>query len=299
MKNNPAKQHTVPKTYLKHFSHNSKNIFVYDKNKNIVEERNIKSVSIIKDFYTFVDEETGEKHYDLENLLGESIEPNYNSAIDSILKNGTLENSAKVELAKFMAAQLLRSPKTKKVILDEVKEVYLSGESKRFTDPQHLETLKQSFEMDGTPISKEEFEREMKKENVRVIVDVEDPCYLQQMGNKLVQLIKEMLNKEWTLLLTPAKRSLITSDNPIFNTEDYPNILFGRLKGEIFVLTKQLGVMVSEKREIYNYNYIDLDVKEVRTINRAIQLNSDRWIFSHSRELLCKNIKHVNTKVTV
>ena len=294
MRNNPVKQHTVPKTYLKHFSHNGRNIFVYDKNKKTIEERNIKSVSIIKDFYTVTDTDTQEKMYDMENLLGQDIEPFYNPIIDLIEKKEILYDAHKKAFSFFIAAQLLRSPKIKRQVLEEIEVSFRNGIEGNIFDSKYLNIFKQTFSADDRKISYEEYLENKDNDDIKITIDISDDCYIQYLPHKISNLAEEIESKEWTFLLAPNKRSFITSDNPIFSPKDFSEIPIGRLEGDIFVLTKRLALMMGK-----NYGYIDVNLKEVKAINQCIHLNSDQFIFSHNKELLCKNIKNVNNKAIV
>lgn len=98
-------QHFVPRVYLKHFSQKKGNEYfvdVYDKNKNIYFNTNIKNICSEKDFYTL--EENNMVARDLlavEKVYSNCIEPIYLKAY-SILTNDSI-----VKISNFQRAEIL------------------------------------------------------------------------------------------------------------------------------------------------------------------------------------------------
>lgn len=84
---------------------------------------------------------------------------------------------------------------------------------------------------------------------------------------------------------TSDEEEFLTSDNPYISVKDFEDSI-GWLKGDIFILSKSLALVIGDLEGWY-----DLDLKDVKMINVHTVKNSDRFVFSHSKDLLNRFIK--------
>ncbi|MEK4269023.1 MULTISPECIES: DUF4238 domain-containing protein [Bacillus] len=283
MQKNPVRQHTIPKTYLKHFSKDQKTIYLYDKEKYEVREQSIASVSIVKDIYTVVDKENEQKLYDLEHLLADEIEPVYNPTLSFVEENKYVVD--KRQLAYFIAAQYLRSPRVKKQILKEIQNAIITGESGEIFNERDLRIFKSEIIQDNRKkINFKEFVKK-REEGFSIDTEIDDSCYGQYFVNTISGMSESIAKQNWAFIKPPMKRNFLTSDNPYISVKDFEDSI-GWLKGDIFILSKSLALVIGDLEGWY-----DLDLKDVKMINVHTVKNSDRFVFSHSKDLLNRFIK--------
>ncbi|MFB2347507.1 DUF4238 domain-containing protein [Priestia megaterium] len=262
-----------------------KKIFVYDNKINKIKERNIKTVSIVEDFYTIHQDETNKKMYDLELSFARYFEPAYNPFIEIVEKDFIIKDIHKEYFSYFIAAQYLRTPKMKKQILKEIKVGYSTGVSGEVFDYSDMLSFRKNYCFNNKEITYEEF-LEMKNHNT-IIVDLEEDIYVKYIVKKIKPLANEFKNKDWLVLKAPRESSFISSDNPIFSVDNYKEMKLTALQGKLFILTKQLAILIGGNYE----GYYDIQLDDLETINYCVSKNSDRIIFSHDKDLLSKNIK--------
>lgn len=279
MNRNPVRQHTIPKTYLKHFSENKDTIYLYDLDKKEIRQQSISSVSIIKDFYTVVDVDEQEKKYDLEHFLADSIEPIYNPTIQYIEDNQLLIN--KEEFSYFIAAQYLRSPRIKKQILNEIYDAVINGKSGEIFKNEDIKIFRNEFILDGNTLALKEFlQQREENEGISIIAEIDESCYGQYFVKIISKLAKSISEKNWGFLNPPKKRSFITCDNSYIRADAYGGNI-GWINGDIFILSKNLALVIGDIEGWY-----DINLNDVKLINTHTVHNADRYVFSHSSELL-------------
>ena len=283
MQKNPVRQHTIPKTYLKHFSKDQNTIYLFDKEKDEIREQGIASVSIVKDIYTVVDKENEQKLYDLEHLLADDIEPVYNPTLSFIEENKCILE--KRHFAYFIAAQYLRSPRVKKQILQEIQNAIINGESGEIFIERDLRIFNTVFiQESGQLINFKEFIKR-REEGFSIDTKIDDSCYGQYFVNIISRISESIASQDWAFIKPPKKRNFLTSDNPYISAKDYGGSI-GWFKGDIFILSKGLALVIGDLEGWY-----DLNLNDVKLINNHTVKNSDRYVFSHSKELLNRFIK--------
>ncbi|MEC1406880.1 DUF4238 domain-containing protein [Bacillus halotolerans] len=289
MNRNPVRQHTIPKTYLKHFSENQETIYLYDLNKEEIRQQSIASVSIVKDFYTVVDVDEQEKLYDLEHFLAESIEPIYNPTIQHLEDNQFLIN--KEEFSYFIAAQYLRSPRIKKQILNEIYDAVINGKSGEIFKDEDIKIFRKEFIQDGNTLTLKEFlQQREENEGISIIAEIDDSCYGQYFVKIISKLAKAISEKNWGFINPPKKRNFITCDNSYIRADAYGGNI-GWINGDIFILSKNLALVIGDIEGWY-----DINLNDVKLINTHAVLNADRYVFSHSSELLNRFVRKNKNK---
>lgn len=233
MKGKPnIKQHFIPVCYLKGFSSNEKNLFVYDKTRNKSFSSSIKKTGFKDNFYTiskkFVKEDF-RSEFDSEffetQFFAENIEKSYGLELKTIKRKAALwlsnnnENEVLTETEKrlfagSLAIQFLRLPE----IRAKFYKAHQEGEVKR------LEIIK-TFLISENP------ELRVAAENIQIRNDPEYGSVVHSWlySNKdLVDRLANVLSKKAWAFIVSTENQLYSSDNPI--------VIIPRLKNESYIL---------------------------------------------------------------
>ncbi|MGG0334765.1 DUF4238 domain-containing protein [Priestia aryabhattai] len=284
MENNPVKQHTTPKTYLKHFTFNKKCTFVYDRLKKKLQKRNIEKLTVIKDFYTFVDEE-GNNRYDMEKFLGNSVESNYNKFVEFVNNGILLQKVHKEMFSIYIAAQYMRTPKAKSQLYKEIENAYKEGNSGRLFDAEDITMFDKDYTLDGEKITYEEFIK--KRDGMGIYINIKEGVHVKYMAHRLLGIADGFAERKWLILEAPKNAKFITCDNPIVNTNEFEDLKLTALSGDIFIISEHFAVAMGDNWD----GYYELDSTDVEYINHSLVLNSDRYFFSSEEKLLRENVK--------
>ncbi|MBP1970023.1 hypothetical protein J2Z83_002131 [Virgibacillus natechei] len=285
--NLPIKQHIIPKTYLKQFTSDDKNIWLFQKDTKHFREQSINKVPIIKDFYTVTDEENdGKKLYDFEYFLANDIEPLYQLYIEQLQRGKLLSELEKNHFAFFVSSQKLRSVSMKDKIIKEIERAFKYGEAGEWFDKTSIEQFTQHFYEDGKEITYEEFLEKSEGNLDEIPLDISKDCFVQFLPEKMKDFAETLASQNWSYLRAPKGRCFITSDNPVILDNEIGDSTFP-FKGGIFPLTTQLALNINSLEEKFRV----VGAKELRKINQQIIRNFDRFVFSHNEGILRSNIK--------
>ncbi|MCM2590491.1 DUF4238 domain-containing protein [Rossellomorea marisflavi] len=282
----PVKQHIVPQTYLKKFSIDLKDIWVYQKDTNNFRYQRIKNVPIIKDFYTAVTD-MGEKLYDIEYLFSEDIEPDLNDYVSFFInRDFNRLTFMKKKFAYFIASQKLRTVKMRNIIDKEIEVAFKTGEPGEWFDDYSVQEFATTYFYKGEKITLQEFKERADGREAEVPLNVKKDCYLQFFPDKLIRYAEELTSQSWSYLFAPQGRAFITSDNPVIIESEIDDPTFP-LQGGIFPLTKEIALNLNAKEETFR----TLGAKEMRKVNQQIVRNSHRFLFSHDEAFLKHNVE--------
>ncbi|WP_339233309.1 DUF4238 domain-containing protein [Oceanobacillus sp. FSL W7-1281] len=281
--NLPVKQHIVPKTYLKQFTLNDKNIWLFQKDTKRYREQNINKVPIIKDFYTVTkhEEDYDEKLYDFEYFLANDIEPVYQPYIEKLQRGEFLTELEKKHFAYFVSSQKLRTVSMKNKILTEIERAFRYGEAGEWFDKTSVEQFTHHFYEDGEEITYEEFLEKLDSNLHDIPLDVSKDCFIQFLPEKIMEFAETLASQNWNYLRAPKGRYFITSDNSVILDNEIEDSTFP-FKGGFFPLTTQLALNINSSEEKFRV----LGAKEIRKVNQQIIKHSDRFVFSHNEGIL-------------
>ncbi|MGJ9459925.1 DUF4238 domain-containing protein [Oceanobacillus sp. CF4.6] len=283
----PVKQHIVPKTYLKQFTSDDQNIWLFQKDTKHFREQSISKVPIIKDFYTVTDREKGgKKLYDFEYFLANEIEPLYQPYIEQLQQSEMLNELEKKQFAYFVSPQKLRTVSMKDKIINEIERAFRYGEAGEWFDKTSVEQFTQSFYENGKEITYEEFIKKANGKLEEVSLDISKDCFVQFLPEKMIEFAETLASQNWSYLIAPKGRYFITSDNPVILDSEIEDSTFP-IEGGVFPLTTQLALNINSPEEKFKV----LGAKEVRKINQQIVKHADRFVFSLNESILRSNIK--------
>lgn len=213
------KQHFIPQCYLRNFSPNSNNIFIYDKIERKPYRNSVEKIACIDYFYELPDkliENIGEipfgtKFYEKE-FFANNIENQYNIILEKIAHKGEswindkiinkiITQKEKEIFAQLIAIQYLRMPDIREKYSDARKKATLISSD-----------IIKSFLSHENPTLKKEIE------NIRVEYNEDyDPILHSEMyadEELYVGIANQLLNKHWIYFIT-KNNDFYTSDNPI------------------------------------------------------------------------------------
>lgn len=135
-----ANEHYVPRAYLRAFSNNKEQCFVFDKTNNKVFQSNIQGILSQRYLYDF-DREllSGFQNVEeqaIEKILGETIDGYWRNIVENIEQNyqwfSIRYSWHFLDVYRCVAIQMMRTPKGKKNLLDIFNEVYKKQQDARF-----------------------------------------------------------------------------------------------------------------------------------------------------------------------
>mgnify|MGYP004461022615 CR=1 FL=1 len=197
-KNEPIKQHYVPRVYLKNFSVNNQ-IYVLNKKRNKIFSTGINNICAENDFYTLKDED-GFNSYDWEKKYAEGIEPIMGNLFPSIISRGNypaqnftriINEIEKQKLAIIMSQQLLRCKQARIIMYDWYKN--------SISDLEKHWMFNTNFNF--SKLLSEEIFKEI---SVRSIT-----------GDQEILLANLLYNRNYVFYKIYGNKEFITSDNPI------------------------------------------------------------------------------------
>jgi hypothetical protein len=207
MGNKSKQQHTVPRTYLKHWRISEQESFVYVIDFSVKGKPAIKQVGLNDKVFKrdrYYNDNTLSDPYILETIFSENFEPIYESIMNEIKQESILSQQAREKLVRWLYISIMRSP-------------VLRNNHKRLI----------SFEMKvreewGGKVLTEDREREIEKEASERAKKLHLGAFFdKEHAEELVKLfVGTLLAKHWRILKSTPAYEFWTNDNPGFS----PNI---------------------------------------------------------------------------
>lgn len=267
----PAKQHFVPKVYLKNFCNASGKLQVYDTNtKRILSNMSPAEVALQSHLYT-IEVEKAKKDYCVEKYLGE-LESEYGAVLTRLEANASTTLSVKdiPSVLRFIAFLYARNPTQ----LSRYSEI-ASGVLSFMAESMLAYNL-----------------REQNESHLRTSFEVTvSPTYIQTATMKTMfaiadKIFTDMANSgHWFFLRSRSGMEFITTDVPAANMVMVP-------------LSKKLLLMrTTEDIEIVKKfnNVIDVPPQKVARFNGHIAVTAKRWVYASTCEMLTQAIRHIDS----
>jgi hypothetical protein len=277
-------QHYVPRSYLRHFTHDRKHLFIFDKQNKRKFETNVDNIAAEKYFYDSPDE-SGQA---LEKAFANTVDANYPRWVDSILnsvKSGKKINyQQKESLAFHIALQALRTRWLRNAnieILSQIEEVFLSF-STHFKKKQGIQ-LKPDASL-GALLSPDK----EKTAKLAQLASIKNPESIQG-------IVEVLLNHIWIVGINKTDQPFYTSDNPVVRWahKNHPLKSYSGLRSEgveiAFPLTPEYILALLERTyhvdlEVLDCGFMPVDENGVVYYNGLQVFDSHRWIFSPSAD---------------
>lgn len=219
----------------------------------------------------------------MEKTWGTNLEPFYESIFKMISLGIPLESAHERALSYILASQKLRVPLASKKIVSEIKNAFLYNETGDYlNDVQDINELKQEFFYDQRPISKSEALLKLKEEGKESLsIKVSHGAYIQFIIDRTLSLADEYLLNGWFFVVSPNKRLFTVSDNPIIKI-DKNEIPFLTSDFEFMPINEKIGIVIG----LHLDEYVKLDTKHVKLLNKKMVSNSSSFVISSSKPLL-------------
>lgn len=264
--NNPIKQHTTPRFYLKKFADKNQFLWVFDKKRQEIRKQSVKDTTIEKDFYTLI--EKGRKDYKVEKeLFSQGIEKEFAKILNKIISNKKIENEDKGVISRFVLFQFGRTTSFK----NDYERIYKKKMEQQITN---------------------EFSQKLKDKGInRIEIKPHININLKGMVVFYKHFLKILMEMNFDLFETSGNgmNQFITSDNPVIflKAKRYrgkageviaiiPSIVY-------FPLTPNLSLFICDDS---NKHYFDKNKKLIIFLNNALIKQSDRYLISRGRKNL-------------
>lgn len=210
--NNPERQHTVPKFYLRGFAQHDK-IRVIDLQKNSIYLSSVNKASIIKNFYTI---DQGTDKFAFEKALG-NVEAAAAQAFNSVkMGSWPLSLEDRVSLAVFMAISLLRGITFRNFLsqADGFFTKLITEDSSDHSITSYLNNIGSDSLSEDTIST---IRNTIADEGDLGIIDANR--HLTHIPNLAVRLAFNILERNWALA-TSTDRNFLTGDTPLISTRN-------------------------------------------------------------------------------
>ncbi len=284
--NTPKRHHYVPRFYLKHFTDADGFIWAYDRKTKEYRRQSIKNTAVQQNYYK-VRTKNGDDA-GIERLFS-LIEGNAAKAIKKIKNKKTLDINERQYLAAFVSFQITRVPDYRKEINETMEKLIKMINKDRFSSVREAkEVIEQHGEkLQKKPTPEEIYEFVQKGEyGVKIPREFAAKSML-RMGNEFVPLF---LSMKWEFWYAHKQSAFITTDNPF---TIIPSSNHDKFRGvglatpganKIMPLGKDVCLFIRELGEDMFGKTVEK--KSVRGVNIWSAITSDRFIYSHDKNLL-------------
>jgi hypothetical protein len=262
MEEDPVGNHYVPKYYLRGFSQDGRNIFVYDKSELRKFGTQIKSIANICGLYP----------PDLEKYLSEKIEAPANMAIEKVRNRGRLTRNEKITLSSYIAAMWKRVPEGESRVKRQAPKVI--ADLRRSLDGQLDEAIAKN-------LAKEEFIESRRTEIHKLIERLSrEPAsgfWHQVIRAELTpNMISAIATMTWRFLFFDSKPVFFTCDNPVFF---FPEMGIGKAESELCFPISGHIMLWATRRPNLSEGYFPATMTIVKEMTRRIASCAARYIF--------------------
>ena len=304
MDNNPTKRsHFLPQMVLNRFTDESDGlVWVYDRETDTYRKQNVINTAVINNYYKYFGKD-GEYHNDLEGFFS-TIEGEAKTPIDKFGKQESLNNSEKERLAVYVAYQRVRVPHFANQMQVLSDKLYKAVNKRIFYNEEQAKHLIEKYNKDknkNIELDPKVFLETIQDENYKMIESRE--YEIEMMLKSGLDHINYFMQMDWKIIFSPNNGAFITSDNPFVLFSPTEHNPFGGVgiitKGAVkaIPLSKDFYLAIFDKGN--ELGFYKCDRKHCRHINDTVALNCDRFVYSHSKELLKSVVERVKLKERV
>lgn len=298
MSEHPKRHHFLPKMSLKRFAC-EKYIWVYDRQGDSYTNPPIEDVAVIKNYYRYLGND-GEYHYDLEGLLS-GIESDASVVIDKLEAFEPMSVEEKERIATYAAFQRVRVPEHAARVHEMREKTYHEMNKRMFRSKHDVNQLLSEYEAargEKVEVEPEDFLRIIRNEELGLRKDRE--FEIGAMLTSVVEIIPRLMQMEWKVVFAPSEGAFLTSDNPfVLFPPSTPSPYRGvgiATPGAVKLLPLSRGMYLAFFDEGYEVKACTANRTHCRFVNDHIALNANRFVYSHSRELLASVVNRTKLK---
>lgn len=299
MQGQPKRHHYIPQFFLRSFSIDGKNLWVFDRYKKEYRYQNIRKIASENKFYSY---QTQGKKGNLEKLFSQ-VEGLASPVLKKILSREEITEQEKADFAMFVSVMKVRVPDFKKWTEEGSEKIYKKINQIFFSQKDNVDRMLNKTSLD---LSEKEIAELIAfvTDGKRYYVKFPSNYWLGIMLRISLDIAQLFTCMDWKVLFFNKKYALITSDNPVvlIPPQDYdPNSFYGvglMTSGArtAFSLTPDICLIITDLKEKPTIQYTDIVDKNVfRSINFMTAQNSDRFVYSPDKGKLEKLVK--DTKI--
>ena len=254
--------HYVPQYYLRGFSPDGRNIFVYDKSDLRKFGTQVKSIANICGLYP----------PDLEKYLSEKIEAPANRAIEKVRKRGRLTPNEKITLSSYIAVMWKRVPEGESRVKRQAPKV--AADLRKRLDRQ----LDEAIAKNG---AREEF-IESRRREIYELIDRLSREPTSDFWHQVIRaeltpnMISAIATMTWRFLFYNTKPVFFTCDNPVFF---FPELGIGKAESELcFPISSHIMLWATRRPEL-SEGYFPATMAILKEMTRRIASCATRYIF--------------------
>ena len=297
MKNQAKRHHYIPQFFLKYFSQDEANLWLFDRVKKEYRFQDTRKIASENKFYTYT---VKGKEENLEDLLG-MIEGLAKPILDKIIKKSEITMQEKADFSMFLAVLRVRIPDFKKWTEEGGEKMYKKYNKIVFSNRQHVENL---IKRSGKKVDKKEVDEliDFATDESKYYVKFPPGYWLGTMLKLSLDVADIFIDSNWDIYHFNRKYALLTSDNPVVLVPPknyHPFYGYGlatpgivkviSLSSNVCLVTKEL----TRTPEIIHKDWSKKDLS--KWINKITAVNSDRFVFSPEKGKLEKLVK--DTKI--
>jgi len=297
VKNQAKRHHYIPQFFLKYFSQDEANLWLFDRVKKEYRFQDTRKIASENKFYTYT---VKGKEENLEDLLG-MIEGLAKPILDKIIKKSEITMQEKADFSMFLAVLRVRIPDFKKWTEEGGEKMYKKYNKIVFSNRQHVENL---IKRSGKKVDKKEVDEliDFATDESKYYVKFPPGYWLGTMLKLSLDVADIFIDSNWDIYHFNRKYALLTSDNPVVLVPPknyHPFYGYGlATPGTVKVISLSSNVCLVTKEltrtpEIIHKDWSKKDLS--KWINKITAVNSDRFVFSPEKGKLEKLVK--DTKI--
>lgn len=297
MQNQPKRHHYIPQFFLKYFSQDQANLWVFDKVKKEYRYQDTRKIASENMFYTYT---VKGKEENLESLFG-MIEGLAKPILDKIIQKTEITMQEKADFSMFLAALRVRIPDFKKWTEEGGEKMYKKHNKIIFSNREYVENM---IKRSGKKVSKIEVDEliEFATDESKYGVKFPPGYWIKTMLTLSLDVADIFIDSNWDVYHFDRKYALVTSDNPVVLVPPKnPHPFYGyglATPGTVKVISISSCVCLVAKEltktpEIVHKDWTKKDLS--KWLNKITAANSDRFVFSPEKGKLEKLVK--DTKI--
>ena len=301
MQNQAKNHHYVPQFFLKGFSVDNKNLWVFDKVKKEFRYQDTRKIASENKFYTY---KVRGKEENLENVFGQ-IEGLAKAILNKVINKELVSEQEKADFAMFVAVSKVRVPDFKKWTEEGSEKMYKKINRMTFSSKERVKIMAEKAGKNLSDKEADELVQFATDEN-RYYVKFPPNYWLGTMLKLSLDVARAFIIADWQFLYFNKKFALLTSDNPVILVPppDYDRFwgvgLLTPGVRHIFSLTSNICLVIGDIKENPQIEYRDMYDKDAyRWINKVTLLHSDRFTYSPEKGKLEKLVKENKERLKI
>lgn len=301
MDHSSKRHHYVSQFFLRGFSIDRKNLWVFDKEKKEFRFQNTIQIASENKFYTY---KVKGKEENLEDVFGQ-IESLAKPILEKIKNRDPISEQEKADFAMFIAVSKVRVPDFKKRTEEGSEKMYKKMNKITFSNK---ERVKEMAKRARKKLSEKDIGElmEFATDEKRYYVKFPSNYWLGTMLKLSLDVARSFIISNWQFQYYSKKFALITSDNPVILVPppDYDRFwgvgLLTPGVRHVFSLTSNICLIIGDMKENPTIEYREVNDKNAyRWLNKITLISSDRFTYSPDKGKLEKLVKENKEKLEV